>query len=401
MSKEFSVLIVDDEEPMRNLLALCLNDKYRCVTAGNAAEASSMLSKSYFNMLLTDLEMPGASGFELCKQVKDSGQDTLIVVVSGMTHIRYAIEAIKHGAFDYIAKPFDMDTIRMVMDRAAHHQMILEAKRNYEESLEETIRVKNQELRDLNETMNTTLEELYSNYRQTLRSLAAALETRRVEAQGHSDRVVAYCLRLGKELNLTNNEMLALEQGALLHDVGMLQMPDTLMKNTGALSNEEREIIRQHIDHGLKVVSKIDFLKGARPVVSQHHEKYDGSGYPLGLQGDEIHLHARIFALADAFDAMTSDRSYRTAQSYSHARMEIVNQAGKHFDPKVVQAFLTISETEWQEISAASSSPGYLETYIDKREIRSFIVSLKKRAGSSGALSFKAMFEPNYSGRLN
>src|SRR5215470_9983031 len=118
MSKEFSVLIVDDEEPIRELLAECLRDKYRCVTARSAAEAASLLSTYHFNLLLTDLEMPGSSGFELCKQVKNLGGNTVVIVVSGMTHINYAIEAIKHGAFDYIAKPFTIDAVRQSIDRA-------------------------------------------------------------------------------------------------------------------------------------------------------------------------------------------------------------------------------------------------------------------------------------------
>jgi response regulator RpfG family c-di-GMP phosphodiesterase len=401
MSKDFSVLIVDDEEPIRELLAECLRDKYRCMTARNASEASALLSTHHFNLLLTDLEMPGGSGFELCKLVKNLGSNTVVVVVSGMTHINYAIEAIKHGAFDYLAKPFTIEGVRQAIDRAAHHQMLMEAKRNYEESLEETIRVRNQELRELNDTLNNTLEELYINYRETLRALACAQEARGDAAQGHTERVVAYCLRLGKELNLSGKELLTLEQGALLHDIGMLELPDSILKHSGALSPDQRLEMRRHIERSLQIISKMDFLKGAQAIVGQHHENYDGSGYPHGLQGEEIHLYARILAVADAFDAMTSNRPYRPAQSYSYAQLEIVSQSGKQFDPQVVQAFLNVAESEWKEISAAAQSLNYLETYIDKREIRSFIVSLKKRTGSTGNLPVRTLIETSYSGKLN
>jgi putative nucleotidyltransferase with HDIG domain len=266
--------------------------------------------------------------------------------------------------------------------------MLVEAKRHYEKSLEETVRARTDELRVLNESLNNTLEELYNNYRATLRALADTLEARDVESRGHSDRVVAYCLRLGKELNLSNNDLIALEQGALLHDIGKMGLPDYLLMKTGVFSNEERRLMREHIERGLYIVDKIDFLRGARPVVGQHHEKFDGSGYPQGLRGEEIHLHARIFAVADAYDAITSDRPYRAAKPYAFARAELVANARTQFDPKVVNAFLQIPEWEWEEMRHSAGSHNYVEHFIDRRDIRSFIISLKRNStGNTGQLN--------------
>jgi len=148
--------------------------------------------------------------------------------------------------------------------------------------------------------------------------------------------------------------------------------------------------MRQHIDHGLRIIGGIDFLKGAAPVVGQHHEKFDSTGYPAGLSKEQIHINARIFAVADAFDAITSDRPYRAARDYDVARNEIVAHAGRHFDPDVARAFLSIPEAEWCEIRGTAESRDFIEQLIDKREIRSFIVSLKRHTGFTGPLAIPA-----------
>jgi len=382
--KDITILIVDDEEPIRRLLSMYLSEEYTCVTADGAEEARAMLAGGFFNLVMTDITMPGSSGIELCQHIQNNHPDTVVVMVSGMTDIHYAIEAMRHGAFDYVTKPFDIGNVLIAVDRALRYQFLVQAKRHYEASLEETVRQRTDELRGLNENLNQMLEVLYQNYRATLRALAGALEARDVETAGHSDRVVAYSLRLGRELGLTHRELIALEQGALLHDIGKIGVPDSILLKRGALTDEEWVRMREHISHGLRIINGIDFLKGAASVVGQHHEKYDGGGYPSNLRGEAIHINARIFAVADAFDAITSDRPYRAAASYMEARNEIVKHAGKHFDPAVVKAFVNIGEGEWSEIRTIAESQDYIEHIIDKREIRTFIVSLK-RTGKTGS----------------
>jgi response regulator RpfG family c-di-GMP phosphodiesterase len=388
---DISILIVDDEEPIRRLLAMYLSDDYTCVTAASADEATILLASSCFNLVMTDITMPGASGIELCQYVQKAFPETAVVMVSGMTDIQYAIEAMRHGAFDYVTKPFDLTQVLIAVDRALRYQALVAAKRNYEQSLEETVRQRTNELRGLNENLNQMLEALYQNYRATLRALARALEARDVETAGHSDRVVAYSLRLGRELGLSHNELIALEQGALLHDIGKIGVRDSILLKPGPLTSEEWGEMREHIIHGLHIIHGIDFLKGAASVVGQHHEKYNGSGYPQGLIGEQIHINARIFAVADAFDAITSDRPYRAAASYMHARKEITINAGTHFDPGVVNAFLKIHESEWRDICVTAETRDYIEHIIDKREIRSFIVSIKGSSGRTGALNLSAL----------
>ena len=389
--KDISILIVDDEEPIRNLLLACLLKDYTCETSFSVEDARNKLSSATFNLVMTDITMPGTSGIELCQHIHMTYPETVVVVVSGMTDIHYAIEAMRHGAFDYITKPFDLPQVAMAVERALRYQVLVEAKRHYESSLEETVRQRTNELRSVNENLNQMLEVLYQNYRATLRALAGALEARDVETAGHSDRVVAYSLRLGRELGLAHTELIALEQGALLHDIGKIGVPDSILLKRGALTREEWVMMREHISHGLRIISGIDFLSGAASLVAQHHEKYDGSGYPESLRGEEIHINARIFAVADAFDAITSNRPYRAAASYGEARDEIVRYSGRHFDPAVVQAFLDVSESEWADIRGIAESKDYIEQTIDKREIRSFIISLKRSNGKTGPLNLSAL----------
>lgn len=386
ITKDVSILIVDDEEPIRRLLSMCLGPSYSCVTAGSAEEATLLLEQDKFNLVITDIRMPGSSGLELCQLVQKSSPETVVIMVSGMTDIQFAVQSMREGAFDYITKPFDLDQVLIVVERALRYQALVEAKQRYEQSLEESVRDRTSELRSLNLDLNSMLETLYTNYRATLRSLAKALEARDVETRGHSDRVVAYCLRLGREFGLNHNELIALEQGALLHDIGKIGIRDSILLKEGPLSEAEWTEMRKHVGRGLDIIDGIDFLSGARAIVGEHHEKYDGSGYPHGVRGEKIHVNARIFSVADTFDAITSDRPYRNRQSYAAARAEIMAHIGKQFDPRVVNAFLRIPEDEWSEIRGAAGSQDYIEKIIDKREIRSFIVSLKRHTGQTAPL---------------
>jgi response regulator RpfG family c-di-GMP phosphodiesterase len=385
--KEISILIVDDERMVRELVSMCFETQYSCTTAASAEEATELLESKAFNLVLTDIRMPGATGLDLCNLIKKMYPQTVVVLMSGMTDIQYAIGAMRHGAFDYIVKPFNVELVTLTVNRALQHQELIEARSSYKQSLENLVLVRTDQLRSLNDNLNTTLETLYTNYRAALATLARSLETNKLEPRGHSDRVVAYCLRLGKEVGLPTEDLIALEQGALLHDVGNTCVSNSIFLKRGSLTEDERIQMREHVKYGLLLIEGMDFLTGARPVVSQHHEKYDGTGYPAGLVGEMIHVNARIFAVADAFDAMTSDRPYRNALPYGLARAEIIGGSGSHFDPMMVKAFLNIPEAEWAEIQRLAESQGHVTHLIDKRELRSFILSIKHRTSTTGPLS--------------
>jgi len=348
-----SILIVDDDEAICKLLSVCLEPTYSCAAAATAQEAISLLEAGSFKLVMSDIKMPGRSGLELCQYIQQNFPRTVVIMMSGMTDIQCSIGAMRRGAFDYVTKPFDLAELTLAVDRALRYQQALEERFNYEQALEERVRIRTDELRFANEDLNVMLDALYRNYRATLRGLARTLEARDIETGGHSDRVVAYSMKMGKKLGLTSNELIALEQGALLHDIGKIGVPDSILLKSGPLTSDEWLRMREHVAHGLRIIEDVEFLSGARFVVGQHHERYDGSGYPNHLRGDQIHIHARIFAVADAFDAMTSDRPYRAAQSYEKACEEIVAKSGSDFDPRVVTAFLSIREEEWEEIRSS------------------------------------------------
>lgn len=183
-----------------------------------------------------------------------------------------------------------------------------------------------------------------------LQALVTALRVRDAETYEHSERVVGFSLRLGRELSLARSEMESLGVGAFLHDIGKISVPDAILNKPGKLTAAEWIRMRNHPLYGQQILNGIDFLVAAGRVVGQHHEKWDGSGYPAGLAGKEIDLNARIFAVADAFDAMTSDRVYRAGSSYEKAAAELSRGAGQHFDPMVVEAFQSIPRREWEEL---------------------------------------------------
>jgi response regulator RpfG family c-di-GMP phosphodiesterase len=352
------ILIIDDEPSVLSVLYSLLSDRYECKTATSAIEALEYLKEESYDLILSDIMMPGMSGLELLEKISPLNTDTVVVLISANLNIQSAIEAMRRGAFDYVTKPFNLSDVETAVERALRHHKLLKANRQYEQHLEELVNLRTSELTVANANLNLTLEKLYLNYRATLRSLAAALEARDVETRGHSERVVAYCLRLGKELNLTGQELIELEHGALLHDIGKIGVPDSVLLKQGTLTDEEWALMRRHVEYGAQIIQDIDFLKGASLVVAQHHERYDGSGYPKGLQGDSICLGARIFAVADAVDAITSDRPYRTARPFEAAAEELIRCSGTHFDPLVVRAFLQIPLDVWREIRQMASEPG-------------------------------------------
>jgi putative nucleotidyltransferase with HDIG domain len=192
--------------------------------------------------------------------------------------------------------------------------------------------------------------ELSVSYDQTLEALITALEVRDRETEGHTQRVTLFTLEIAKKLGMSDEALLDIRRGGLMHDIGKIGVPDSILLKPGKLTQEEWDVMRGHADAGLRMLNEIRFLEGAGDIIGSHHEHYDGQGYPRGLVGEKIPLGARIFAVADAFDAITSDRPYREAQSYEFAKHEILRCKGKQFDPSVVEAFLSITEEEWEAL---------------------------------------------------
>ena len=361
------ILIVDDEPEITAILHDLFAGEHDCTTSGSAEEALNQLASNDFELVVSDITMPGMSGLEMIPHVRRIAPNTVVVMISGVQTVESAIGALRLGAFDYVMKPFDLRQVEAVVKRALEHQDLIVAKQRYEDHLEELVEQRTSEL-------DNALNSLEDAYRSTLKALTAALETRDLETHGHSERVVTYSLRLGREYGLDSRRMKALEFGSLLHDIGKIGVPDLILRKPAKLTEEEWMLMREHPTHGQQILRGIQFLEGAACVVAQHHEKWDGSGYPLGLSGEDIDLCARIFSVADAFDAITSDRVYRKGKSYELAAQELEDWAGKQFDPKVVEAFHRVPKEDWEVLHARS-----LEKKDDETEVRRMVEMLESQ----------------------
>ncbi|HTG87785.1 MAG TPA: HD domain-containing phosphohydrolase [Pyrinomonadaceae bacterium] len=366
------ILIVDDEREITEILADLLSEDHECLKAGSAEQALDCLRAGEFELVISDITMPGMSGLDMIPHVKKLSPDTVVVMISGMQTVESAIGALRLGAFDYLMKPFDLRQVEAVVKRALEHHELVVAKRRYENHLEELVEQRTVEL-------DRALNSLEGAYRSTLKALTAALETRDSETHGHSERVVSYSLRLGREYGLNSQDMKALEFGALLHDIGKIGVPDSILRKPAKLTEEEWVRMREHPLHGQQILRGIEFLQGAARVVAQHHEQWDGSGYPFGLRAEDIDVCARIFAVADAFDAITSDRVYRRGKSYEAAAQELDDWAGRQFDPKVVEAFHRVPKEDWEELHRLSLLPK--PDHFDVRELVHKIESQLEVAG--------------------
>lgn len=351
------ILIVDDEESVRSLLYDLLCDAYQCSVAASAEEALEIVGRGDFDVILSDIMMPGMSGIELLEQISLRRPETIVIMVSANHDTRRAVAALRQGAYDYIVKPFELEEVELSVSRALEHRRLVTENRRYQTELENLVAARTEELwqansflKEKSEKLSETVDELSRTYRSTLGALAMALDARDAETRGHSERVVAYSLRLGVQMGLPREELVGLERGALLHDVGKIGVRDAILLKPASLTADEWEEMKLHTEFGRAILEQVPFLATAIPVVAEHHERWDGSGYPRKLKAEEIDIKARVFAIADCIDAVTSDRPYRRANSFEAAGEELRQHAGSQFDPEIVKAFYEIPFDEWREL---------------------------------------------------
>jgi putative nucleotidyltransferase with HDIG domain len=215
--------------------------------------------------------------------------------------------------------------------------------RNYQRNLEVLVEDRTAQLKG-------ALDQLEQSYDDTLEALGGALDLKDAETEGHCRRVTAFTIAIAKEMKVDPVLLPQIARAAFLHDIGKMAIPDQILRKPGPLTTEEREVMRTHCEIGYNMVTRIPFLREAAQIVLSHQEYFDGTGYPRGLRGDQIPLGARIFAVADAVDAMISDRPYRKALSITHARDEVARCSGTQFDPKVVEVFLSMPDKLWSEL---------------------------------------------------
>jgi putative nucleotidyltransferase with HDIG domain len=342
------ILIADDEEAIREVVSTLLEAQgYQCSSVGNGRQALEVLGEHPIDLVLSDMVMPEMDGLQLLSWLHTHERDIPVIMVTAMHDVSTALEAMRRGAYDYILKPFERDQLLMGVRRALEHRRLIVENRSYQKNLERLVQQRTAELKN-------ALSQLEESYDETLEALGGALDLKDSETEGHCKRVMVFTLAIARAMGIEPSLLPQLARAAFLHDIGKMAIPDRILRKPGPLNDEERTIMRTHCEIGYNMLVRIPFLREAAEIVLAHQEYFDGTGYPRGLSGSEIPLGARIFAIADAVDAMISDRPYRSALSIQHARGEVKRCSGTQFDPEIVEVFLSVPENTWLDLRETS-----------------------------------------------
>ncbi len=317
---------------------------FQCTTASSGEEALAALRREHFDAVISDLHMPGISGMELLTEVRRCQPHIAFLVTTGVDDVDVGVRAMRCGADDYLVKPFRDSAVLASLESALHKRQFEQQVEHYRRHLEEMVAERTGQLQ-------SALRQIERSYEDTLQALGTAIDLRDNETAGHSQRVCRYSLEIARAMGWSEKQLENLARGAYLHDIGKLGIPDGILLKPGPLTEEERKFMQQHVQIGFDVVKDIPFLADAAEIILMHHERYDGGGYPRGLKGKEILVGARIFAVADTLDAITSDRPYRRASSFEAAFETIRRVSGSQFDPQIVDVFLSIRKDIWPTIA--------------------------------------------------
>ena len=355
--KQGSILIVDDEEMVRKLLHQKLSTAgYQCQEAGSADQALDKLRNNPVELVISDIKMPGKSGIELLAEVKAMYPDTAIIMATAVADTATAVQCMKQGAYDYITKPFHLDEVVLGLERALEKRRLELENRDYQLHLEQKVEEQTQEIR--------------ASFLDAIAALVYAQEAKDQYTSGHSQRVAEISAAIASELGMSGDDIEKIKLAGSIHDIGKIGIRDAVLHKPGKLTDDEYKYVISHCEIGEHILSPIVRDKGILDMVRHHHERYDGTGYPDGLSVEQIpraasilavaevcvdiaydHSEdetlsqtATILAVADAYDAMTSDRPYQAAFSVGEALKEIRRGAGSQFDPEVVDALLRIKE---------------------------------------------------------
>jgi response regulator RpfG family c-di-GMP phosphodiesterase len=332
------ILVVDDEDSIRDLFSEWLRvEGHTCVSAGTAVEALSVAEREKTDVALLDLRMPGESGVWLARRLRESRDDLAIIMATGAQSFDAAREGMRLGVMDYLLKPFSRQELVEAVDRAVKWCEATARARAERERLEQEIERRSSEL-------SQAFAEVEHTQSGALEALLVAFNSRNPDACAHARRVAQSAIVLAESMGVSRTLLDDIERGALLHDIGKVAMPDSLIHKAGRLTDEELAVIRTHPQVGHDILMAVPFLQPAAAIVLASHEWVNGSGYPFGLQGDEIPLGARITSVADAFDALTRNRVYRGSVPAERANAEILRYAGLQFDPGVVKAWMRLAE---------------------------------------------------------
>ena len=331
-----SILVVDDEDFIREIICRKLGGSgFACDSAPSAEDALAKIAQNDYDCVLSDIHMPGMSGVDLLRQIKLQDQDLAVILVTGAPDIDAALEAMRLGAYDHLSKPLNLAALEMTVDRALEKKRLVEENREYQHNLESMVKERTKQLSAANED----LKRLFTG---SIKALAQALEAKDEYTQGHSARVAEESVNIARYLSLSDTEVQRMWLAGYLHDIGKIGIKETVLNKPGKLDEEEWDLIQQHPVVAGRILGPIPELSDIIDIIVHHHERYDGSGYPDGLEGSSIPLGARILAVADTYDALTSRRPYRDPLALEEAYRILEEAAGTYLDPVIARAFLNL-----------------------------------------------------------
>jgi len=354
-----NILIVDDEIGPRESLRMVLKPNYNVYTVENGYAAIQMIQQVEMDVLTLDLKMPGMNGIETLKEIRMLSPDVMVIIITGYGTLKTAIEAIRYGVFDYIPKPFNVPEILSIIDKSIqrrklnlkvkevlgncfNQQLLKEPVVNDSLLPEEDKAVTDCKWDDINLSDTQSCLEF-------AKVLAYTLEEKDPYTSGHSERVCYYSDFISKRLSLSPKERSELQIASYLHDIGKIGISNRFINKKGTLTSTDWAVIKQHTRKSIELLVPLNLSSNIISYIQHHHERYDGTGYPDGLAGEKIPLGARIIAISDSYDSMTSDRPYRKPLTNGDAKSELLKNAGKQFDPKLVALFLDVLK-EMEEV---------------------------------------------------
>jgi len=350
VSRVARVLIVDDEKSIRLSVQSLLQDAgYEVSVAEDTRGARALLAGGDYDVVVSDIVLPGASGVTLLQAIREASPDVQVIMMTGEPTVETAADAVRAGASDYLAKPVTKDSILKAVSRAAETKRMWDENRRlqaengrYQVNLEKLVRQRTAELREALEG--------------TICAMASAVESRDPYTAGHQQRVARLARTIAEEMGLTDEQVQGTYHAGLVHDLGKISVPAEILSSPAKLGNEEMGIIRKHPETGSRILGGVRFPWPLAEIVRQHHERRDGSGYPLGLSGDAIRIEARIIAVADVVEAMASHRPYRPALGIDAALAEIVGKRAIQYDAETVDACVRLFREKGFDLDSSPSA---------------------------------------------
>jgi response regulator RpfG family c-di-GMP phosphodiesterase len=355
-----NILIVDDEIGPRESLRMILKPNYNVYVVENGYAAIQMIQQTEMDVATLDLKMPGISGIDTLKEIRVVDPDVMVIIITGYGTLKSAIEAIRYGVFDYIPKPFNVPEILSIIDKSIQRRKLnLKVKeilgncfnqQLLKEPVVDSDFVSQGEMKGVPDRRweDVNLSDT-QNCLEFAKVLAYTLEEKDPYTSGHSERVCYYSDFISKRLSFSPKERSELQIASYLHDIGKIGISNRFINKKGALTPTDWAIIKQHTKKSIELLIPLNLSPSIIAYIQHHHERYDGTGYPNGLAGEQIPLGARIIAISDSYDSMTSDRPYRKPLSNGDAKNELVKNAGKQFDPNLVSIFLDVLK-EMEEV---------------------------------------------------